>query len=154
MDIICPLIANLSHSLGKLSENTHDNYILIGANSHEFQKQDPNLKSYVTYLYEEVIFADTDFEMERDRLQKNQEKSFIDFYNSRKTQKDSPAPIQLKEFSSTNNNQSIISPSGKKSFSEFKGSHHNSSNRYNLANLSLAQQGGFAYNESTFESSL
>lgn len=83
MDIICPLIAGLTHSLGKLSEHNHDFYLTIGAISPEFEKDDDNIKSYVNNLYEEVVFADINFENERDRLQRDQEKSFLDFYSSR-----------------------------------------------------------------------
>ena len=70
LDLVCPLIAGLTHSLGKLSENTHDFYLTIGAISPEFQKEDPNTKNYVKNLYEEVVFSDIDFENDRDRLRK------------------------------------------------------------------------------------
>lgn len=64
--------------------------LTIGAISNEFEQEDPNMQSYVNNLHEEVIFGDMDFEMERDHLQKkDQEKSFIDFYSSRKQLKNS-----------------------------------------------------------------
>ena len=70
IDIVCPVIAGLTYSLGKLSENSHDYYLTLGAISADFQKNDPNLEKYTRGLYNEVIFADTDFEYERERLQK------------------------------------------------------------------------------------
>lgn len=44
------------------------------------------MDKYTKNLYNEVIFADTDFEYERERLQKEQDKSFLDFFKSRKDQ--------------------------------------------------------------------
>lgn len=88
--MVCPLIAGLTYSLGKLSENCNDYYLTLGAISPDFQKNDPNIDKYAKSLYNEVIFSDTDFEHERERLQKEQDKSFMDFYRSRKEQQSNP----------------------------------------------------------------
>jgi len=36
LDIVCPVIAGLTYSLGKLSENSHDYYLTLGAISPDF----------------------------------------------------------------------------------------------------------------------
>jgi hypothetical protein len=116
------LIAGLTHSLAKLSENTHDYYLTIGSISPEFQKQDSNSKNHVNKLYEEVIFTDIDFEMDRDRLLKDGEKSFLDFYSSRQQMKNSPVIDNFNSRGVIGNSESRNSQQG--SFGRKSVSHH------------------------------
>jgi len=72
-------------------------------------------------LYEDVIFTDSDFEMERDHVKnKDQEKSFIDFYSSRKNLRNSKnlenSNFLHKSLTSRNNNSSINNSKPARSF--------------------------------------
>ena len=84
IDIVCPTLAGLSYSLETVNRENMDFYDTLGKLSPEFQKDEDPLV-YLPHLYKNAIFSDSKFEAERERLYRDNNTSFVDFFKQRQS---------------------------------------------------------------------
>lgn len=82
IDIVCPVLASMTYSLYTISGSLTDSYQEFGRISPEFQKVENPLK-YLDDLFSNVIFEDPEFESVKARMNKVEDRSFVNFFNMR-----------------------------------------------------------------------
>ena len=110
LDIVCPIISGMCFSINELSKNSKDITRNFGEIYPKFQKRE-EVRSYLNDLFKEAIFADSKYELERDRLFQENNTSFMDFYNQRINGRDDihPPGPRLKDPSRRSQHQVSLS---------------------------------------------